>query len=71
MIAKVKKYLSEVAAEMRRVTWTTRRELAAATAVVVVMVVLSAVFIGVADLIFQKLIVSGRFSLMELLGGGG
>jgi len=70
MIAKTKKYVSEVVAEMKRVTWPTRRELVSATAVVVVMVVISAAFIGVADVVFQKVIVIAPAKLIELLGGG-
>ena len=70
MVGRIKKYFSEVTAEMKRVTWTTRRELVSATAVVVVMVALAAAFIGVADVVFRKIIVIGPAKLLDLLSGG-
>jgi len=54
MIAKVQSFLGEVAAEMKKVSWTTRRELVDATLIVIFSSVLLGVFIGVVDFVLSK-----------------
>jgi preprotein translocase subunit SecE len=56
MANKVTNFLREVKVELGKVTWSTRNELIASTAVVLVSVILMALFIGVCDFIFVRLI---------------
>lgn len=49
-------FLREVKAEVRRVTWSSRREIVAATVVVLVIVFFSAFYLGVVDLLLSALI---------------
>jgi len=53
---KIVKFLNEVKSELKKVSWSTRRELVNSTVVVIVSVVILAVFIGVCDLIWSNLI---------------
>ena len=50
-----KKFISEVIAEMKKVAWVTRRELAVDTAIVAVAVVIVCALIWVCDTIFTRL----------------
>ena len=50
-----KKFISEVIAEMKKVSWVTRRELAIDTAIVAVAVVIVCALIWVCDTIFTRL----------------
>ena len=54
MIAKVKNFIGEVMAEMKKVSWTTRRELVDATLIVIFSSVLLGVFVGVIDFVLSK-----------------
>ena len=54
MIAKVQIFLGEVMAEMKKVSWTTRRELVDATLIVIFSSVLLGVFVGVIDFVLSK-----------------
>jgi len=58
MISKAVGFLTEVRAEVRRVTWPTRAEALGGTAVVVVVVLIMAVFLGVVDAILSKIVQS-------------
>ena len=49
-------FLKEVRAESRRVSWASRRQVMGATLVVLVLVLLSAVYLGIVDLILAALI---------------
>ena len=49
MIAKVQLFFKEVVDELKRVSWTTRRELVDSTIVVVVSIFILAAIIGVLD----------------------
>lgn len=49
MFGKIVKFLKEVRAELKKVTWPTRRELIGSTIVTVVVTVIISVFIGVVD----------------------
>jgi preprotein translocase subunit SecE len=48
-VEKIKKYLKETAAELRKMTWPTKDELVGSTIVTVVVSVIVAAFIGVVD----------------------
>jgi len=50
------KFLQEVKQEFKKVSWPDRSELVAATGVVIVSVTALALFIGICDLVFFKLI---------------
>ena len=54
MIAKIKKFIGEVLAEMRKVSWTTRRELVDSTLIVILSSFLLGIFVGVIDFAFSK-----------------
>ena len=53
---RIKKYFREVRAELRKVNWPNWNELLSYTTVVIVTVFFVAVFIGVVDFLFSKLI---------------
>jgi preprotein translocase subunit SecE len=54
MITKVQKFISEVMAEMRKVSWTTRGELVDSTLIVVLSSFLLGAFVGIIDYAFSK-----------------
>ena len=54
MIAKIKKFIGEVLAEMKKVSWTTRRELVDSTLIVILSSFLLGMFVGVIDFAFSK-----------------
>ena len=54
MIAKVQNLVGEVMAEMKKVSWTTRRELLDATLIVIFSAVILGVFVGVIDFVLSK-----------------
>ena len=54
MISKVKKFISEVIAEMKKVSWTTRQELVDSTLIVILSSFLLGIFVGVIDFAFSK-----------------
>jgi len=56
LITKIRTYFSEMIAEMKKVTWTRRRELLASTGVVILLSLIVAVFIGLVDFIFFHLL---------------
>lgn len=56
LIARTKKFLQEVKAEFKKVSWPTRNELIGSTGVVIVSVALLAIFIGICDFIFARII---------------
>ena len=51
---KIVKFVNEVKSELKKVSWSTRRELMNSTIVVIVSVVILAVFIGICDLIWSN-----------------
>ena len=53
---KVSQFLREVRAELKRVTWPTRKETIGSTSVVIILVVIVAVFLGLVDLGLHSLI---------------
>ncbi|MBU1862380.1 MAG: preprotein translocase subunit SecE [Candidatus Omnitrophica bacterium] len=56
MANSVTTFLSEVKTELKKVVWPSRDELKAATLVVLIATFLLAVYIGIVDFIFSKLI---------------
>ena len=54
VIAKAQNFIGEVLAEMKKVSWTTRRELLDATLIVIFSSVLLGVFVGVIDFVLSK-----------------
>ena len=53
---KFKKFLKEVVAELRKVTWPTKEELIGSTIVTVVVSIVVAVFIGIVDRVLTIII---------------
>ena len=56
MIGNVKKFTSEVSVELKKVSWSTRRELLDSTWIVLISAVFLGVFIGITDLVLSKFI---------------
>jgi preprotein translocase subunit SecE len=54
MLSKVGNFLNEVKTEMKKVSWSTKKELIDSTRIVIVTVFLLAVFIGVIDFIISR-----------------
>ena len=54
MIAKIQKFIGEVFAEMKKVSWSTRRELVDSTLIVIFSSFLLGIFVGVIDYAFSK-----------------
>jgi len=50
----IRKFFSEVRAEMQKVTWSTREELIGSTGVVLVMMFILSSFIGISDFVFSQ-----------------
>ncbi len=55
MLAKAKTFYQEVREELHKVTWPTRKETVATTWVVVVIIVIISLYLGVCDLLLNKL----------------
>ena len=56
MIGKIKKFISEVVVELKKVSWTTRKELIDATWIVIISSALLGVIIGIYDFILLKFV---------------
>ncbi len=56
MIGKINEFLANVKAELKKVTWPTRKDTYASSLVVIVLVLVSAVFLGGVDLILARLV---------------
>jgi preprotein translocase subunit SecE len=56
IIAKTKKFLQEVKAEFKKVSWSTKDELIGSTSIVIISVAALAIFIGICDFIFANVI---------------
>jgi preprotein translocase subunit SecE len=56
LVAKIKTWVTDVVAEMKKVSWAKRNELIGATALVLVISILMAAYIGLFDFIFSKLL---------------
>ena len=53
---KVAKFIGEVKAELKKVSWSTRKELTSSTVAVIVSVAILALFIGLCDLLWSNMI---------------
>ena len=49
-------FIKEARAELRKVTWPNRKQLISSTIVVIITVALVAVFLGIVDLIFSRIV---------------
>jgi preprotein translocase subunit SecE len=56
LFKRVRNYLADVWAEMRKVSWVQRKELFTTTLVVIVFSTVLAIFIGAIDFIFSRLL---------------
>jgi len=56
MIGKANEFLTNVKAELKKVTWPSKKDTYASTMVVIVLVLISAVFLGGVDIILSRLI---------------
>jgi preprotein translocase subunit SecE len=56
LFKRIRNYLADVWAEMKKVSWVKRRELFTTTLVVIVFSTVLAIFIGVVDLLFSQLL---------------
>jgi preprotein translocase subunit SecE len=56
IFTKLKNYVTDVVAEMKKVSWARRSELFGATALVLVISILVAAYIGLLDFIFSRLL---------------
>jgi preprotein translocase subunit SecE len=54
MANKVKQFMSEIALELKKVSWSTRDELMGSTAAVIILVIILAIFIGACDFALSK-----------------
>ncbi|OHA00900.1 MAG: preprotein translocase subunit SecE [Candidatus Sungbacteria bacterium RIFCSPHIGHO2_02_FULL_47_11] len=56
MLGKIQKFVSEVAVELKKVSWLTRQELIDATWIVILSSIFLGIFIGCADFVLSKLL---------------
>ena len=56
MIGKIQKFFSEVITELKKVSWSTRKDLIDATWIVILSSVLLGLFIGGSDFVLSKLL---------------
>jgi preprotein translocase subunit SecE len=56
MVERLKKFLTEVRSEMRKVTWPTREELKESTKIVIIATFVVTIFVGVIDQILTLII---------------
>ncbi len=62
---RIKNFLQEVWVELRKVSWTTRKEIIDSTAVVIIALGVIGICVGVIDYVFQIGILSGRHSILN------
>jgi preprotein translocase subunit SecE len=53
---KIKTFLLEVKSELTKVSWSTRQELIGSTIVIIVITAITAIFIGIIDLVLSKIL---------------
>ena len=56
LFRKIINFIKESRAELRKVTWPNRKQLISSTVVVIITVALVAVFLGIVDLIFSRIV---------------
>lgn len=55
-MGKIRSFLAEVAAELKKSAWPTRKELVDSTIVVVIAILILGVFVAMADFVFIKIV---------------
>ena len=53
---KIQKWWRETVGELRKVTWPTKEEALKMTKIVIIVVILTAIFLGVVDFVFSRLV---------------
>ncbi len=56
MIGKITKFFGEVKTEMGKVTWSSREELIHSAVIVLVVMIVLALFLGIVDFVFARLV---------------
>jgi len=56
MKEKIKNYIYEVKAELKKVTWPEKRILKISTFVIIIFMVIMAIYFGIVDIIFAKIV---------------
>lgn len=56
MKEKIKSYIYEIRTELKKVTWPEKRTLKISTFVIVIFMIIMAIYFGIVDIIFSKLI---------------
>lgn len=56
MANKAKQFVNEVVVELKKVSWSTREELAASTTAVIILLIILAIFIGACDIVLSKIV---------------
>ena len=56
VVGRVRRFLKEARAELRKVTWPTPKEALASTSVVVVVVIIVSIFLGIVDLGLTRIV---------------
>ncbi|MEJ5286111.1 MAG: hypothetical protein CH6_4353 [Candidatus Kapaibacterium sp.] len=56
MLGKVKRYLNEVAKEMKKVSWPTRAQLRESTYIVIITMLIFTAFVYIVDLLMVKIL---------------
>ncbi len=68
---KVVSYEIQVETELKKVSWTTKKELISSTSVVVIAIIIIAIIYGIVDKLFERGIISGKYSIFEIVKGKG
>jgi len=55
-MTKIKKFLNEVIAELKKVSWPSRKQIVSSTNVVIIVSIIAGVYIFVVDILFSRLI---------------
>ncbi|MDH5185463.1 MAG: preprotein translocase subunit SecE [candidate division WOR-3 bacterium] len=53
---RIRKYIMEVISELKRVSWVKRKELIGTTVVVIILSLILAIYIGIFDFIFSRIL---------------
>ncbi|MFB0509149.1 MAG: preprotein translocase subunit SecE [bacterium] len=53
---RIRKYIMEVISELKRVSWVKRKELISTTLVVIILSLILAIYIGIFDFIFSRIL---------------
>lgn len=56
MLGKIQKFISEVSAELKKVAWSTRKDLLDATWIVIISTFILGAFIGGTDFVLSKIV---------------